>query len=90
MVRQGHAPDPARSSGVLLACAVNGEPLAPEPGFPLRLVVPGYYGTSAVKWLWRIELAEGRAGGRFTTELYNDPDPSTGGTRPVWRRRPKH
>jgi sulfane dehydrogenase subunit SoxC len=69
--------------GVLLAYAVNGEPLKPEHGFPLRLVVPGYYGTNAVKWLWRLELAEARAGGPFTTELYNDPDPSTGGTRPV-------
>jgi sulfane dehydrogenase subunit SoxC len=75
--------------GVLLAYAVNGEPLTPEHGFPLRLVVPGYYGTNAVKWLWRLELAEARAGGPFTTELYNDPDPSTGGTRPVWAAPPE-
>ena len=75
--------------GVLLAYAVNGEPLTPEHGFPLRLIIPGYYGTNTVKWLWRLELAEGRATGPFTTELYNDPDPTTGGTRPVWEAPPE-
>jgi sulfane dehydrogenase subunit SoxC len=74
--------------GVLLAYAVNGEPLTPEHGFPLRLVVPGYYGTNTVKWLWRLELAERRAAGPFTTVLYNDPTPS-GGTRPVWEAPPE-
>ncbi|HZU90031.1 MAG TPA: molybdopterin-dependent oxidoreductase [Stellaceae bacterium] len=74
--------------GVLLAYAVNGEPLTPEHGFPLRLIVPGYYGTNTVKWLWRLELAEQRAAGPFTTVLYNDPLPS-GGTRPVWEAPPE-
>lgn len=72
------------AGGVLLAYAVNGECLTPEHGYPLRLVVPGYYGTNAVKWLWRLELADRRADGPFTTVLYNDPDPAAGGTRPVW------
>lgn len=75
--------------GVLLGHTVNGELLAPEHGFPLRLVIPGYYGTNTVKWLWRIELAAGRASGPFTTELYNDPDPSSGGLRPVWEAPPE-
>ena len=75
--------------GVLLAHTVNGEPLTPEHGFPLRLVVPGYYGTNTVKWLWRLELAETRADGPFTTELYNDPDPLSGGLRPVWEAPPE-
>ncbi len=74
--------------GVLLAYAVNGEPLAPEHGFPLRLVVPGYYGTNMVKWLWRLELAAERASGPYTTVLYNDPHPA-GGTRPVWDAPPE-
>lgn len=76
--------------GVLLAYAVNDEPLAPEHGFPLRLVIPGYYGTNTVKWLWRLELAEERAESPFTTILYNDPDPATAGaTLPVWEAPPE-
>jgi sulfane dehydrogenase subunit SoxC len=76
--------------GVLLAYAVNGEPLAAEHGFPLRLVIPGFYGTNTVKWLWRLELAEGRAPSPFTTVLYNDPDPVTAGvTRPLWEAPPE-
>ena len=43
---------------VLLAYELNGAPLPAEHGFPLRLVVPGYYGTNSVKWLWRLQLAE--------------------------------
>ena len=57
---------------VLLAYELNGAPLPAEHGFPVRLVVPGYYGTNSVKWLWRLHLAERRADGPFTTVFYND------------------
>ena len=40
---------------VLLAYAMNGAPLPPQHGFPLRLVVPGWYGMTSVKWLSAIE-----------------------------------
>jgi DMSO/TMAO reductase YedYZ molybdopterin-dependent catalytic subunit len=73
--------------GVLLVYEINGEPLDAEHGFPLRLVVPGFYGTNAVKWLTRLHLAEARADGPFTTQLYNDP--VDGGTRPVWAIAPE-
>jgi DMSO/TMAO reductase YedYZ molybdopterin-dependent catalytic subunit len=43
---------------VLLAYAVNGQPLPPQHGFPLRLVVPGWYGMTHVKWLRSIEVVE--------------------------------
>jgi DMSO/TMAO reductase YedYZ molybdopterin-dependent catalytic subunit len=39
----------------LLAYAMNGEELSAEHGFPVRLIVPGWYGMAAVKWLTRIE-----------------------------------
>ena len=78
----------------LLAYEVNGQPLPPEHGYPLRLVVPGFYGTNSVKWLYRLELADRRADGLFTTHLYNDPLPATaanphGGSRPVWEVAPE-
>jgi DMSO/TMAO reductase YedYZ molybdopterin-dependent catalytic subunit len=41
---------------VLLAYEMNGQPLAPQHGFPLRLVVPGWYGMAHVKWLREIEV----------------------------------
>jgi DMSO/TMAO reductase YedYZ molybdopterin-dependent catalytic subunit len=40
---------------VLLAYAMNGRPLEPQHGAPLRLIVPGWYGMTSVKWLRRIE-----------------------------------
>ena len=40
---------------VLLAYEMNGEPLQPQHGYPLRLLVPGWYGMASVKWLARIE-----------------------------------
>jgi sulfane dehydrogenase subunit SoxC len=44
--------------GALLAYEMNGEPLPPQHGYPLRLVVPGWYGMTNVKWLARITLLE--------------------------------
>ena len=41
-----------------LAYEVNGVPLPPQHGFPLRLVVPGWYGMTSVKWLSRITLVD--------------------------------
>jgi DMSO/TMAO reductase YedYZ molybdopterin-dependent catalytic subunit len=52
---------------VLLAYAMNGEPLPPQHGYPLRLIVPGWYGMTSVKWLDRIEaLAEPFQGFQMT------------------------
>ena len=48
----------ALSGDVLLANAMNDEPLAPEHGFPLRVVVPGYAGVRSPKWLCRIEVSD--------------------------------
>ncbi|WP_330297725.1 sulfite oxidase [Streptomyces sp. NBC_00503] len=43
---------------VLLAHTMNGSPLPPQHGYPLRLVVPGWYGMAHVKWLRDIELVD--------------------------------
>jgi sulfite oxidase len=46
----------AMSAGTLLAYEMNGEPLPPLHGFPLRVIVPGYIGARSVKWLTNIHL----------------------------------
>jgi len=80
---------------VLLAYELNGALLPAEHGFPVRLVVPGYYGTNSVKWLWRLHLAERRSEGPFTTVFYNDSsdeeDVAAGlpSRRPVWAIAPE-
>ena len=43
---------------VILAYAMNGIPLPPQHGFPLRLIVPGWYGMAHVKWLSRISVVD--------------------------------
>jgi DMSO/TMAO reductase YedYZ molybdopterin-dependent catalytic subunit len=45
-------------SDVLLAYEMNGEPLPPDHGFPVRLVVPGWVGIASIKWLGQIEVAD--------------------------------
>jgi DMSO/TMAO reductase YedYZ molybdopterin-dependent catalytic subunit len=40
---------------VLLAWGMNGATLEPQHGYPLRLIVPGWYGMASVKWLRSIE-----------------------------------
>ncbi len=46
----------ALRADALLAWAMNGQPLPPQHGAPLRLVIPGWYGMAHVKWLTRIEV----------------------------------
>jgi len=50
--------DDALHDDVVLAWAMNGVPLPPQHGFPLRLVVPGWYGMTNVKWLSRITVLD--------------------------------
>ena len=47
--------DQAMRDEVMLAYGMNGAPLQPQHGYPLRLIVPGWYGMTSVKWLTRIE-----------------------------------
>jgi DMSO/TMAO reductase YedYZ molybdopterin-dependent catalytic subunit len=77
----------ALASEVLVAYEMNGASLSKERGGPVRLVVPGYFGTNSTKWLCRLEVRTERALGLYTTTFYNerDPDaPSGNAMRPVW------
>lgn len=60
----------ARHPDVLLAWEMNGEPLPPQHGHPLRLVVPGWYGVASVKWLTEIRVLDAPFDGHFQTERY--------------------
>ena len=55
---------------VLLAWEMNGEPLTPVHGAPLRAVVPGYIGARSVKWLERVELRREPSDGYYQATAY--------------------
>lgn len=80
----------AMSDEVLLAYEINGKSLSKERGGPVRLVVPGWFGTNSTKWLSKISLQDHRATGPYTTTFYNEPDPASpeGNLRPVWTVEP--
>ena len=67
---RGMSVDDVRESGALLAYAMNGEPLPPRHGYPLRVVVPGWYGVASVKWLTEIEVVAEPFAGYFQTVRY--------------------
>jgi DMSO/TMAO reductase YedYZ molybdopterin-dependent catalytic subunit len=54
----------------LLAFALNGQPIPPDQGFPVRLLVPGWYGMTQVKWLGRIEVLDRRYEGQHQVRNY--------------------
>jgi DMSO/TMAO reductase YedYZ molybdopterin-dependent catalytic subunit len=56
--RRGLPVAEATSPEVLVAYEMNGQPLPPQHGFPVRLVVPGWYGMAHVKWLHDIEVVD--------------------------------
>ena len=74
---------------VLLAYAMNGQPLPASHGFPLRLIVPDWYGMASVKWLRSITAIAAPFEGVQQAVLYryrsSDEDPGT----PVTRKRPR-
>jgi sulfite dehydrogenase (cytochrome) subunit A len=66
--------DHARDGEVMLAYVMNGEPLPFLNGFPLRLVVPGYYGTYWVKHLNEITVIDNAYEGFWMKTAYRIPD----------------
>jgi sulfane dehydrogenase subunit SoxC len=81
--------DEAMRDEVFLAYEVNGQPLPPQHGYPLRLVVPGWYGMTQVKWLTRITVLEREFDGFQNAQAYrsksSEDDPGT----PVTRMMPR-
>jgi DMSO/TMAO reductase YedYZ molybdopterin-dependent catalytic subunit len=68
------AVDHARDGEVMIAYAMNGDPLPLLNGFPLRLVVPGWYATYWVKMLDNIEVLDKPDDNFWTTKAYLIPD----------------
>ena len=79
----------AMNEDVLLAYEMNRQPLPPSHGFPLRLLVPDWYGMASVKWLRSITAIAQPFEGVQQTQLYryrsSEDDPGT----PVTRKRPR-
>jgi DMSO/TMAO reductase YedYZ molybdopterin-dependent catalytic subunit len=68
---------------VLLAYEMNGAPLTPAHGFPLRAIVPGWYGMASIKWLQRIVVTDEPFNGYHQTVDYAFWEPGENG--PVLR-----
>jgi sulfane dehydrogenase subunit SoxC len=60
----------ALEDDTLLAYAMNGEPVPPDHGFPVRAIVPGWVGISNVKWVGRIEVRDSAIDVPTTTKTY--------------------
>jgi sulfite dehydrogenase (cytochrome) subunit A len=74
--------DHARDGEVMLAYGMNGEDLPFLNGFPLRLVVPGYYGTYWVKHLDEITVIDNEFDGFWMKTAYRIPDSPCGCVEP--------
>ena len=81
----------AMQDEVLVAYAMNDEPLGKHRGGPVRLIVPGWFGTNSTKWLCKLSLQKERSSSLFTTIWYNEKDPADESgqrMRPVWAVEP--
>ncbi|MEU9040192.1 MULTISPECIES: sulfite oxidase [unclassified Kitasatospora] len=69
----------------LLAYEMNEEPLTPDHGAPLRLVVPGWVGIASIKWVGTIEVADHPLQSPWNTDFYRmfGPDYPPGGSEPL-------
>ena len=75
----------ALSDDVLLAYEMNGEPLSPAHGAPLRLIVPGWFGIAWVKWLNRIEVMDRRYMSKYMAREYVTIRGEEKDERTIWR-----
>jgi sulfite oxidase len=76
--------DKALSGEVLLATEMNGEPLPPVHGWPLRVVVPGWIGARSVKWLHKVKLQAEPSDNYFQRVAYRLFPAAVGPENVVW------
>ena len=81
--------DEVRRPEVMLAYEMNGRPLEPQHGFPLRLIVPGWYGMTSVKWLRSIDAVTEPFEGYQQTPAYHYAPSAEDLGEPVQRIRPR-
>ena len=62
--------DQTREAEALLVYAMNGEPLPVQHGYPVRMIVPGWYAVASVKWLTEIEVLDRPFVGHYQTDKY--------------------
>lgn len=67
---RGLSLDQIREADALLAYEMNGEPLSSPHGYPLRLIVPGWYAVASVKWLTEIAVTDKPCEAHYQTEKY--------------------
>ena len=74
---------------VLVVHTMNGQPLPPQHGAPVRLVVPGWYGMAHVKWLVKITVLDAPFTGYQNTSTYRIKQDVDEAGEPVTRMRPR-
>lgn len=74
---------------LLLAYEINGQPLPPQHGFPLRLIVPGWYGMAHVKWLRTIAAVAEPFGGYQNVQRYRLRQEESEAGEPLTRMAPR-
>jgi DMSO/TMAO reductase YedYZ molybdopterin-dependent catalytic subunit len=79
----------AMQAGAVVAYEMNGAPIPPQHGFPVRLVVPGWYGMTNVKWLGEIAVLTEPFGGYQVANAYRFRRTEDEEGRPVTRMRPR-
>jgi DMSO/TMAO reductase YedYZ molybdopterin-dependent catalytic subunit len=78
-IAQATAPEP------FLATALNGAPLTVHQGFPLRLIMPGWYGAPNVKWVANIHVQEDPYLGKYQARWYRTLRAETIGGEQMWK-----
>jgi DMSO/TMAO reductase YedYZ molybdopterin-dependent catalytic subunit len=76
--------DDATQSDVMIVWEMNGAPLPPKNGGPVRLLVPGWYGVANTKWMDHIHVQDSRFMGRFMARDYVQLMQAKEGDEDIW------